>query len=52
MSTVSRQTRFQLNLMGSDQPFSVLAFKGEEAISEPFSFDIQLVSEQASLDLE
>ena len=52
MSTVSRQTRFQLTLMGSDQPFSVLAFKGEEAISEPFSFDIQLVSEQASLDLE
>ncbi|NMY61326.1 hypothetical protein HBN64_16270, partial [Pseudomonas sp. WS 5354] len=52
MSTFTRQTRFELTLMGNDQPFSVLAFKGEEAISEPFSFDIELVSERASLDLD
>ena len=52
MSTFTRQTRFEFTLMGNDQPFSVLAFKDEEAISEPFSFDIELVSERASLDLD
>ncbi|AHG40723.1 type IV secretion protein Rhs [Pseudomonas syringae CC1557] len=37
---------------GTDHGFQVLAFTGHEAISQPFCFTLELVSECASLELE
>ena len=52
MSTLRPPSRFSLVITGSDDSLQVLAFKGKEAISQPFSFAIQLVSDRANLDLE
>ncbi|WP_205966153.1 hypothetical protein, partial [Pseudomonas viridiflava] len=43
---------FKLNLDGIDHDLQVLAFKGHEAISQPFAFTLELVSESSGLDLE
>ncbi|WP_122857078.1 type VI secretion system tip protein TssI/VgrG, partial [Pseudomonas viridiflava] len=48
----AHQTCFTLNLDGIDHGFQVLAFKGHEAISQPFAFTLELVSESSGLDLE
>lgn len=52
MSTLRPPSRFSLVITGSDDSLQVLAFKGKEAISQPFSFAVQLVSDRANLDLE
>ncbi|WP_413817943.1 hypothetical protein, partial [Pseudomonas viridiflava] len=39
------KNHFKLNLDGIDHAFQVLAFKGHEAISQPFAFTLELVSE-------
>ncbi|EGH66669.1 Rhs element Vgr protein, partial [Pseudomonas syringae pv. actinidiae str. M302091] len=46
------QARFSLILDGIDHDFQVLSFTGHEAISQPFCFTLELVSERPSLDLE
>lgn len=51
MSTSARQPRFSLSIQGVEPALQVLAFKGEEAISSPFSFDVELVSDRSSIDL-
>ncbi|MEE4664934.1 contractile injection system protein, VgrG/Pvc8 family, partial [Pseudomonas alliivorans] len=43
---------FKLNLDGVDHDFQVLAFSGHEAISQPFGFTVELVSESSDLDIE
>ncbi len=35
-----------------DDTFSVVSFEGEEAISRPFRFDIELVSKNPAIDLD
>ncbi|WP_268873471.1 contractile injection system protein, VgrG/Pvc8 family, partial [Pseudomonas syringae group genomosp. 3] len=43
---------FRLSLSGIKHDFQVLAFTGHEAISQPFCFMLDLVSERTSMDLE
>ncbi|WP_109511917.1 type VI secretion system tip protein VgrG [Pseudomonas ovata] len=51
MSTRANQPTFILSLPGKHD-FQVLAFKGHEALNQPFRFDLQLVSERHDVDLE
>ncbi|MEH6349867.1 type VI secretion system Vgr family protein [Pseudomonas sp. 3JA] len=43
---------FHLTIPDLEHDLQVLAFEGFEAISTPYSFDIELVSEQSDMDLE
>lgn len=52
MFAPANQTHFSLTIEGSDSDLQVLALTGREAISQPFVFDVELVSEQPALDLE
>ncbi|RMS09138.1 Type IV secretion protein Rh [Pseudomonas coronafaciens pv. coronafaciens] len=52
MFASANQPCFSLSLKGPKHGFQVLAFTGHEAISQPFCFTLELVSERTSLDLE
>ncbi|MFJ7885193.1 type VI secretion system tip protein VgrG [Pseudomonas sp. NPDC096917] len=52
MPAIARDTSFSLTLTACAHPVQVLAFSGDEAISSPFSFDVELVCDRADLDLE
>ena len=45
-------SRFKLILSGTSTDFQVLAFKGSETLDQPYFIQVQLVSENPSLDLE
>ncbi|OUM08730.1 type IV secretion protein Rhs [Pseudomonas syringae] len=51
-STPANRPRFRLSLEGLSHELQVLAFTGHEAISQPFCFALELVSERTALDLE
>ena len=50
MFSSADQPHFTQALEGAD--FQVLAFKSRETLNTPFAFELELVSEQAFLDLE
>ncbi|MCV4341780.1 type VI secretion system Vgr family protein [Pseudomonas capsici] len=50
MFSSANEPHFTLTLEGAD--FQVLAFEGREALNTPFAFELELVSEKSSLDLE
>jgi type VI secretion system secreted protein VgrG len=52
MFAPANQTHFNLSIEGLANDLQVFSLTGREAINQPFSFDIELVSEQPSLDLE
>ncbi|KES20622.1 type VI secretion system tip protein TssI/VgrG [Pseudomonas sp. AAC] len=52
MFNPANQTHFSLTLDGLEHDFQVLRFHGREAISQPYRFELELVSERPSLDLE
>ncbi|MBN3862006.1 type VI secretion system tip protein VgrG [Pseudomonas frederiksbergensis] len=52
MFAPANQTHFALTVEGLENDLQVLALQGREAISQPFVFEVELVSEQPSLDLE
>ena len=52
MFAPANQTHFNLTIEGLVNDLQVFSFTGREAISQPFAFDIELVSEKPSLDLE
>ncbi|WP_350614033.1 type VI secretion system tip protein TssI/VgrG [Pseudomonas sp. HY7a-MNA-CIBAN-0227] len=52
MFAPANQSAFTLTLDGVPSDLKVLEFRGEEAISQPYCFDLELVSEQPDLDLE
>jgi type VI secretion system secreted protein VgrG len=52
MFAPANQPRFTLTLEGARHDLKVLEFMGREAISQPFRFELELVSERPDLDLE
>lgn len=52
MFAPANQPRFTLTLEGAQHDLKVLEFTGREAISQPFRFELELVSERPDLDLE
>ena len=52
MSTSARQHPFTLHIPNVKHDFRVLEFTGDEAISTPFAFKVELVCEQAGIDLD
>ncbi|MEO8490277.1 type VI secretion system tip protein VgrG [Pseudomonas sp.] len=52
MFAPANQTAFTLTFGGEPSELKVFEFKGVETISQPYCFDLQLVSEQPDLDLE
>lgn len=51
MFAPANQAVFTLIISGLKTDFQVSALAGREAISEPFSFDVELVSEHPAIDL-
>lgn len=49
MFAPANQTHFSLRIENLRHDFQVLAFRGREAISQPFRFDLSLVSERSDL---
>ncbi len=52
MFAPANQSAFTLTLDGVPSELKVFEFHGTEAISQPYCFDLELVSEQPDLDLE
>ncbi|QBZ87257.1 type VI secretion system tip protein VgrG [Pseudomonas viciae] len=52
MSHTIDRSNFRLKIADLKHDLKVLRFKGYEAISTPYSFDIELVSERRDMDLE
>lgn len=52
MFASANQPRFTLTLDDGPNEFKVLEFTGEEGISQPYCFDVELVSERGDLALE
>ena len=52
MSASARQHRFSLTIQGCQHELRVLAFNGDESISRPFCFALELVSEHPALDFD
>ncbi|HCJ29945.1 MAG TPA: type VI secretion system tip protein VgrG [Pseudomonas sp.] len=52
MFAPANQTHFSLHIEGIEHDLQVLAFSGREAISQPYRFELELVSERPDVDLE
>ena len=52
MSTSANHARFTLTIDGDQNELKVLEFTGKETISQPYRFDLELVSERPNIDLE
>jgi type VI secretion system secreted protein VgrG len=52
MFSSANQTHFSLTIEGLSHDLQVLEFTGREAISQPFVFELELISERPDLDLE
>ncbi len=52
MFSSANQPHFSLTIEGVEHDLKVLAFSGTEAISTPYAFEVELVSERSDLDLE
>jgi len=52
MFAPANQSAFNLTLDGVASDLKVYSFQGEEALSQPYCIDLELVSEQPDLDLE
>jgi type VI secretion system secreted protein VgrG len=51
MFAPANHAQFRLSLPGVEHDFQVLAFSGFEAISQPYAFELELVSERPDHDL-
>jgi type VI secretion system secreted protein VgrG len=52
MFAQANQTHFSLSIEGVEHDLQVLEFKGREAISQPYAFDVELIGERPDLGLE
>ncbi|QMV63574.1 type VI secretion system tip protein TssI/VgrG [Pseudomonas berkeleyensis] len=51
MFNPANETHFSLSIEGVEHDLQVLEFNGREAISQPYRFDVELISERPDLDL-
>ncbi|SFI09764.1 type VI secretion system secreted protein VgrG [Pseudomonas guineae] len=52
MFNPANETHFSLTIEGLEHDLQVLEFNGREAISQPYRFEVELISEQPELDLQ
>ncbi|MFL9814259.1 type VI secretion system tip protein VgrG [Stutzerimonas sp. VN223-3] len=52
MFAPANQAHFSLHIEGIEHDLQVLEFSGREAISQPYRFELELVSERPDMDLE
>ena len=52
MFNPSNESRFSLSVDDVENDLQVLSFKGQEGITQPYRFDVELVSENPNLDLQ
>ena len=52
MFAPANQAHFSLHIEGIEHDLQVLEFSGREAISQPYRFELELVSERPDIDLE
>src|SRR5690606_18202720 len=52
MFNPANETHFSVSLKGLQHDLQVLEFSGREAISQPYRFTVELVSERPDLDLD
>ncbi|WP_218422083.1 type VI secretion system tip protein TssI/VgrG [Stutzerimonas stutzeri] len=52
MFNAANETHFSLTLEDVEHDFKLLEFRGREAISQPYRFELELVSERPDLDLQ
>jgi type VI secretion system secreted protein VgrG len=52
MFNAANDTHFSLTIEGVEHDLQVLAFTGRESVSQPYRFDLELISEQSHLDLQ
>ncbi|MGE8495990.1 MAG: type VI secretion system tip protein TssI/VgrG [Pseudomonas sp.] len=52
MFNAANETHFSLNIDGLEHDLQVLEFTGREAVSQPYLFEVELISEKADLDLK
>ncbi|WP_421683278.1 type VI secretion system tip protein VgrG [Stutzerimonas urumqiensis] len=52
MFNPANHPHFSLQLPGIEHDLQVLEFRGREALSTPFAFDVELISERPDLELE
>ncbi|EWC42817.1 type VI secretion system tip protein TssI/VgrG [Stutzerimonas stutzeri] len=52
MFAQANQSHFSLSIEGVEHDLQVLEFSGREAISQPYAFAVELISERPDLDLE
>ena len=52
MFNPANETHFSLSIEGLEHDLQVLEFSGREAISQPYRFELELISENAELDLQ
>ena len=50
MFAQANQTHFSLSIEGVEHDLQVLEFSGREAISQPYAFAVELISERPDLD--
>jgi type VI secretion system secreted protein VgrG len=52
MFNAANETHFSLSIEGLEHDLQVLEFNGREAISQPYRFEVELISELPDLDLQ
>ena len=52
MFNPANESHFNLSIKGVEHDFQVLEFRGREAISQPYRFELEVVSERPDIDLQ
>src|SRR5690606_5182665 len=52
MFNPANESQFNLSIEGVGHDFKVLQFRGREVISQPYRFELEVISERADIDLQ